>query len=220
MLRQAAITAALVIVMTGMAMAQGTNWSGLYLGVHVGTVSTTATSTIVGTGTVYSTAPSGTAGGLLGGFNWQRGSTVMGLEGEYGGIWNGTPASTTTYAPDGVVNTFSDGSEARLRARVGIADGAWLFYMAGGWSEANLRLQLAALPPFSSDTSDQTHTLSGYNVGTGLEYAFSPHIAGRIEYIFDGFGNTTFVPADTFFSHRAVSNIQDNAFRGTFNFRF
>ncbi len=203
---------------TGFALAAGT-WSGPYIGVQAGGTSTTANVSIVGSGVSFNPSPSATIGGVLGGYNWQVGPAVYGLEAEYGGIWSGSPFSTLTHAPDPVVNTVSDGANLRVRARAGFADGSWLFYVAGGWSQSSIRLQLQGQAPFAGHSSDQTNALGGYNVGAGLDYAFSKNVAGRIEYVFDHYGNTTFVPSDTFFSHRSFTNIQANTYRASLNFR-
>ncbi len=217
MFRRSLATAVLFTMTTGAALAA--DWSGPYVGVHAGGGSTTANVSILGSGVSFNPAPGATVGGVLGGFNWQHGTTVIGLEAEYGGIWSGSPYSTLTFAPDPVINTVSEGSDLRVRARFGFTDGSWLFFVAGGWSQSNLRLQLQSQAPFAGHSSDQTHTLGGYNVGAGLDYALSRNVTGRVEYVFDHYGNTTFVPTDTFFSHRAFTNIQANTYRASLNFR-
>ncbi|HUY41076.1 MAG TPA: outer membrane beta-barrel protein [Candidatus Dormibacteraeota bacterium] len=217
MFRWSLATAALVAMTTSVAFAQ--DWSGPYIGLQVGSTPTTANVSIIGSGVSFNPAPSGSVGGVLGGVNWQHGTTVIGLEAEYAGVWNGSPSSTLTHAPDPVINTVSDGTNLRVRARFGVSDGSWMFFVAGGWSQTSTRLQLQGQAPFAGHSSDQTHTLGGYNAGGGLEYAFSPHVIARVEYLYDHYGNTTFVPSDTFFSHRSFTNIQSNTYRAALNFR-
>jgi outer membrane immunogenic protein len=218
MLRGMLAAAAFVALTTAGALAQ--DWSGFYVGALAGGTSVSASASIGSTGVTFNPAPSGSVAGGLIGLNWQKGPSVMGLEAEYGGIWNGAPSSSLTYAPDPVVNTTSEGSTLRVRARFGVTDDAWMFYVAGGWTQSSLQLQLTSQAPFAGHGSNQTHTLSGYNAGAGLEYAFSPHISGRIEYIWDHLGSTSYRPSDTFFSTRYLSNIQESTYRATLNVRF
>lgn len=217
MLRVLLATAALCAISTGAALAQ--DWSGFYAGVLGGGSSTTANATIGTTGVSFNPAPSATIAGFLAGFNVQKGTTVVGLEAEYSGLLAGSPSSSLTFAPDPVVNSVAEGTSLRVRVRFGVTEGAWMFYVAGGWSQAALNLQLQSQAPFAGHSSNQTNTLGGYNAGAGLEYAFSSHSSGRIEYIFDHLGSTSFRPSDSFFSTRYFSNIQANTYRATLNVR-
>jgi outer membrane immunogenic protein len=67
-----------------------------------------------------------------------------------------------------------------------------LFYAIGGaaWAQGSATLTGATTntAPWALSVSNST-TLSGFDVGGGVEYAFTPNWLGRVEYRYYDFGN-------------------------------
>ena len=64
--------------------------------------------------------------------------------------------------------------------RLGVAFDNFLIYGKGGFAAANNKISLTAFGLTASDT--RTHT--GYTVGGGLEYGFTPNWSAKAEYLF------------------------------------
>ena len=179
------------------------NWSGFYIGGHVGGGWGTEGSTELApgtvafpTGTVFTSHDtSGFLGGVQGGFNWQGQSPlVIGVEGEYS--WadlSGTASTTST------VNGFVTTSTARTRdiamatGRVGYAANNWLFFAKGGWAwvqGTSSGTGVTGRGVFFDTTSSSTDR-NGWIVGVGIEWGFAPNWSAKLEYNHADFGSTT-----------------------------
>jgi len=125
------------------------NWTGFYVGGHIGGGWSDLGSTELAPGSVSFPAGtvftknnlSGFLGGLQGGFNWQAANNfVVGIEGEY--TWSDLRGTETTISG---VNGFSSTTTARTKdlalvtGRVGYAAAEWLFYAKGGgaWGQGS-----------------------------------------------------------------------------------
>jgi outer membrane immunogenic protein len=176
------------------------NWSGFYIGGHVGGGWGDLGSTEIapGTGafpvgTVFSRNNlSGPLGGVQGGFNWQTGALVLGVEGEYS--WEnltGTATTTSVPLPAFVSHVNATASDLALAtARVGYAANEWLFYVKGGgaWghgSSSGTTTFAGALFETNSTSSDR----SGWVVGGGVEWGFAPNWSAKLEYNHVDFGS-------------------------------
>lgn len=147
-------------------------WSGPYAGVNLGygfggTAAGAAGGTITGA--------SGWMFGGFGGYNWQSGSFVYGLEGEVG--YNGQNAGNgTTY--------FRNGLEGSLRARFGVAatDNVLIYATAGA---AGSQQQIYDAAGAASGGA------WGWTAGVGTDVKMTENVFGRIEYRYTDLGNTT-----------------------------
>ena len=88
---------------------------------------------------------------------------------------------------------------AAINGRLGVAYDRALFYAIGGaaWAGANASL----LPPTDTLFGDWagysvSKTLSGFDIGAGVEYAFTPNWVGRVEYRYYDFGKYNLFVAD------------------------
>jgi outer membrane immunogenic protein len=112
------------------------DWSGFYVGGHVGYLWGRTRVEEDGVVTEPGAPTDGIIGGVLAGYNWQNGPVVFGLEGDFG--WthaHGVGAvAVTTQAP----NTYDLNWTSHLRGRAGYAVDNWLFYVAGGLAVADL----------------------------------------------------------------------------------
>ena len=157
------------------------NWSGFYAGVNGGgalsQIHAVNTSGING---AIDIARTGLTGGFQGGYSWQAGNFVAGVEGDLGylgidrllGGWN-----------DG--NAFGVKTDwyATARARAGYSTGPALLYVTGG--AAFVRVKNL----HDSDTSDaliasRSETATGWTVGGGIEAVLGGNWTAKTEYLY------------------------------------
>jgi outer membrane immunogenic protein len=178
------------------------NWTGFYVGGHIGGGWSDLGSTELAPGSVSFPAGtvftknnlSGFLGGLQGGFNWQAANNfVVGIEGEY--TWSDLRGTETTISG---VNGFSSTTTARTKdlalvtGRVGYAAAEWLFYAKGGgaWGQGSSSgIGTLANGTFFDTTSSSTNR-SGWIIGAGVEWGFAPNWTAKIEYNHIDFGNS------------------------------
>ena len=175
------------------------------------------------------------AGGGLLGFNWQDGDMVYGLEGDLTSD-NGTSSVTACTKIDGcftsahdsftTLNHLKTSMSGRVRARIGWTSGDTLFYAAGGYSYADTKLSLvglcynAANPPVPLVFNfARSKTLSGYNLGVGMEKPLGDGFTIRAEYLFEDFGNTTYKGQAPEWNDRRIS-VRNSALRVAVAYRF
>lgn len=157
------------------------SWTGIYFGVHGGGGWSSADET---TGLLFGDFPvSGPFVGGQIGANWQAGSFVLGIEGDYS--WSGINGSKTVDLPAFDITTVSHeiSSIATARGRVGFAWGKVLPYLTGGWAWATATRTStwnAGGPGDGFATNTQQH--QGWVAGGGVEVAFSEHVTGKLEY--------------------------------------
>ncbi len=182
------------------------SWTGFYIGGDIGaawsTTSTSATGPLAyefaSVGLIPgSLGASGFMGGGYVGYNYQLNQNfVLGLEGDF----QGTSISKTFhgYYPDceGGCNATAKASLdwlAAINGRIGVAYDRALFYAIGGaaWAGTNASLSFTNLYDYGSWYGySNSKTLSGFDIGAGVEYAFTPNWVGRVEYRYYDFGNT------------------------------
>jgi outer membrane immunogenic protein len=179
------------------------NWSGCYVGGHVGWgTANNWTSTDLGSGATpvfsvgvanswnYSENSSVLAGGTVG-CNWQPFAygLVLGVEGE-GGYLNLSGSTLQPNTPDVIGDSRIGTGYGLVAARVGYAffERVLLYGKVGAAfyrDTATITDAVAGAPPFAdtiaaAGSKSQT-TLA---VGGGVEYGFSQHWTGKFEYVF------------------------------------
>jgi outer membrane immunogenic protein len=134
-------------------------WMGPYLGATIGYQWSTVDNS--------PTRPSGVVGGVEGGFNWQRGSFVLGAE-----------ADIDISAADDTISPFEFSSPwfGTVRARGGLALNNVLLYGTGGLAFGDLRAD--------SFNLTESHTSIGWVVGAGGEVAFNPNWSVKAEWLY------------------------------------
>jgi outer membrane immunogenic protein len=207
------VSAAALAIMPSAASAQRLQskaWSGPYVGVMAGIQRTSANIALPGdTADVLVSnhdAKTSLVGGIVGGFNYETpGGVVLGGEGDVT-VGKTRLTATACTTPDGcwtpahdsftTINHVTASTGGHLRARVGVARGANLFYAAGGYSVRRARLDLLGECFNPSDpttpllfTFRRSKTMSGFNVGAGYERRIGRHLAVRADYIYDDFGH-------------------------------
>lgn len=167
--------AALLLSMMGMAIAadfppgnyytapaplSAYSWAGPYLGANLG----------YEWGTVDNnpTKPSGLAGGVQAGYNWQRGNFVFGGETDFQ-----FSAAEDTLAPW----QFSNPWFGTVRGRAGVAIGNVLVFGTAGLAYGSLTADTAA-------NLSETHDSLGWVAGGGVEVGFTPHWSAKAEWLY------------------------------------
>jgi outer membrane immunogenic protein len=244
------------------------NWSGFYAGANIGygwghaDADATATITAIGlglnTGNNFITPGSGDAsassngllGGLQAGYNWQGGSWVYGLEGDFqatGQRDDGVFASTALLGAtiNGVVatSTVTNRTTYKLpwfgtaRGRIGYAVDRWLLYATGGLAFGEIRADSTITTAFSAGVGtpppaqlvSTRDVRAGWVVGAGVETAFATNWSVKAEYLHMDFGSidqsfTTPAVASAFATISASGNLHarltDDIGRIGINYKF
>jgi outer membrane immunogenic protein len=160
-------------------MSPAYNWSGFYIGAMGG----------FGWGSDDNEGSGGFGGGTIG-YNWQfPGSQfVFGVEVDAAGA---SIKDSFTEDQGGILVTFDSkiNSFGSVTGRAGFAMDAALIYAKGGYAWANHKASISALGTTLSSDS-QTH--SGYTIGGGLEYLFTPSWSAKAEYMYTSLGGETY----------------------------
>jgi outer membrane immunogenic protein len=144
------------------------SWAGPYLGGNLG----------YAWGSVDNnpTKPSGFAGGVQAGYNWQQnGPWVFGIEGDIQAT-----AADDTFAPW----KFSNPWFGTVRGRAGYAFSNILLFGTGGLAFGELRGETFGL--------SESHTSAGWTAGVGAEFGFAPNWSAKVEYLYVDLANSNF----------------------------
>lgn len=139
---------------------------------------------------------SGVIGGGQVGCDYQINAWVIGIAGMLDG------SDLTGSATDPFNTTFTSHTQVTMvdtaTARLGYTFGSSLLYVDGGaaWSTTQRFFtpsSVAACAP--AHCVNAINTATGWTVGGGWEYLFTPNLSGKIEYDYAGFGSATVNPA-------------------------
>jgi outer membrane immunogenic protein len=190
------------------------NWTGFYLGAHLG-------GAFGGdynfNGLAVSNNDARFLGGVQAGVDWQFSGTnfVIGAEGQYSWLSNSDAAAVF---PGGYVYSNDQRGLGSVTARLGYSFGPALAYVKGGYAYADNReaVTLGGVPiPFMLDTNHN----HGWTIGGGVEYMFAQNWSAKAEYQYYGFGDSRFqapaalVPFGTFHN-------DEHALKAGVNYRF
>ncbi len=173
----------------------GSNWTGAYVGLNgewgQGAIKDRYLSPQLG-----AFKPTGWLGGLQAGYNHQIGDVVLGVETDYAlGDVTGTQKqelnSGQPFGFTGAVGTTLS-SFGSIRARAGVAMNSALFFATGGYAFGLTRVTASGAATFRSNSLTQTSNaaasdskwMNGWVLGGGMEYAFSQHLSGNVEYLY------------------------------------
>ena len=164
------------------------NWTGFYIGGHVG-------GAFAGDNSLLS-SDARFMGGVQGGFDYQFAPNwVVGAEAQYSWL-TGSSGSGVVF-PAGTVVTGNTDQLGSVTGRFGYTWGPALLYAKGGYAwrnNPNIGVSFAGTP---ADFTTNGNHRDGYTVGAGLEYMFAPNWSANIEYQYYNFGNTTFTSGPT-----------------------
>lgn len=167
------------------------SWGGAYVGGNLGYQ--------WGTTTNNGTEPSGFAGGLQAGYNWQNGQFVYGAE-----------TDLQISGADDVFAAwkFSNPWFGTLRGRGGVALNNVLLYGTIGLAYGGLKAQ-------STLTGvDQSKVHGGWTVGAGMEVALTGNWTARAEYLYVDLGNRVYSLTGT------SNGLESSVLRFGVNYRF
>ncbi len=160
-------------------------WTGFYAGAQggLGLGSYTA-----GGSRVFGSNPIGGLGGVTVGYNYQSGQLLIGGEVDAGfGSISSNGNFGTGASGSGTINGLGT-----LRARVGYVYDRALFYVTGGYAGTALNGKLSDFAGAPNLVINQSHYLSGFSVGLGMEYAITTKISLKGEYLFNGFNSAPY----------------------------
>jgi len=180
-------------------------WTGIYVGINGGYAFGDAAFTPGGS---LSGVDGFMVGGTLGG-NYQWGQFVLGIEGD--GDWTSLDGKTIpTCSTCEVKSTWL----ATVRGRAGYAFDRILFYGTGGGAFGNVQGGAIA-GPFA------TGTQAGWTGGGGVEFAFTPNLTAKVEYLYVDLGNLNCAVAICGGPATGRSlNLTENIVRAGVNFKF
>jgi opacity protein-like surface antigen/outer membrane receptor protein involved in Fe transport len=183
------------------------NWTGAYVGgdggygwfKSAGTLTNAAGTPL----SPYDYNVTGPFAGAFVGANYQLGHIVTGVEADR--QWSNLTGNNQQQAPLGGMGIFPEGpftvsatmkGYESVRGRLGVACDRFLLFATGGWEWANPAFSYALFgsPPFVTNSGNNS---AGWTAGAGVEYAFSDHILGRIEYRFSDLATPGFVDASS-----------------------
>jgi outer membrane immunogenic protein len=159
-----------------------------------------------GTGTIKS---SGFTGGIEGGYNYQWGNSVFGIETDFesfnlGGTRQGS-GTIPVVGPGGallagtrytVTNTVDTDWLFTLRGRVGwLVQPNLLAYVTGGWALTKLTVSFTYsdnnLGGPANGSGSASSNKNGWTIGGGFEWALNDHWSVKAEYLYLDFGSVT-----------------------------
>jgi outer membrane immunogenic protein len=180
----------------------GYDWSGIYVGGHIGGGWGTneisdpnlgIVGILLGIPAVQKVNSSGFLGGAQAGWNYQIGRLVVGSE--FDGSFSNITATNNASILGGLVNralTAKTDWTATSTVRLGVASGAWLFYSKAGAALAHTSYNDAwSVPGFTFLTGNASQTRTGWTVGTGVEWGFRPNWSAKVEYDYIDLGSRT-----------------------------
>jgi outer membrane immunogenic protein len=177
-------------------------WSGFYAGVNGGGAASDQSDKFAFIPTGFGgLSPSGGFGGGQIGYNWQgfrHPNLVLGVEADIQG------AGIADRATDAAHDVFKSSLDyfGTIRARVGYAFGPSFFYATGGFAYGGLQNEVSGFK--FSDIA------TGFTVGGGAEFMFSPAWSAKFEYQFIDFGRND--PAFAGVSICGFVKCEDDAF--------
>jgi outer membrane immunogenic protein len=159
-------------------------WTGFYIGGHIGTGWSRheAQTTAPEEGLDVGARLHGLALGLHSGYNWQFNQWVVGYESDA----TVTPWEQTLTAESGVSLRRRTDWLASLRGRLGLTFDRALIYATGGVAFA----QAHAVRLTGSVSGSVDFNSTGYVLGGGIEWKYTPNLSLRLEGLYYGFNET------------------------------
>jgi outer membrane immunogenic protein len=191
------------------------NWTGLYIGGHIG-------GDWNGNST-FGNSNGRFIGGVQGGADWQFGGNwVFGIEANYS--WKDSGNGGYAFVgPGGAAGLVTNSSNNRgigsATARLGYAWGPTLLYVKGGYGfrDSNNTVVTVAGAPVAF-TYDRRQ--DGYTVGAGLEYMFTQNWSGKVEYQYFDFGNSQFTAGPAALTGLGSFRSDEHTVKAGLNYRF
>jgi outer membrane immunogenic protein len=204
-------------------------WTGFYIGANGGyAFGNTNNWSVTGSGAggppvgsaTQNFNPTGFLAGGTVGANYQISWAVLGVEGDWdwdnikgnAGAGCGTLGGTAAFTCQTSQTWLATG-----RARAGVGIDRVLVYLTGGVAYGNIQ---ATPTPGFTDTTNKV----GWTAGGGAEFALTPNITVKAEYLYVDLQNGSCTAACTTSTAGAITSanvtFKENLVRGGFNFKF
>jgi outer membrane immunogenic protein len=172
-------------------MATPYNWSGLYIGGHVGGGGSDKCFNQVAPAAVFSdTGCHDGSGWLAGGqigYNWQQANWLFGVEFSGSGAdISGSHVPPTGSINDNLIVSSEVSSLFLFTGRIGMTWSQAVAYVKGGAAWAHDKYQFAET---NQPTIETRQSRWGWTIGAGLEIGFTPNWSIAFEYNYVDFGN-------------------------------
>lgn len=191
------------------ALADPHDWSGFYVGAHLGK-SWGETGNSWRNMTPWEAdgdiSYDSVSGGLHVGHLWQHGALAFGIEGDFS--WASLKGDDSQFA--GLVNAIEIDHLATIRGRLGFASGRSLIYATGGVAFSELDKKDLSLG------NSVSNDLVGWTVGGGYEHSLWGGWRARAEYQYIDFGSTV---SALVYEHRA-DDLTIHSVRGGVSYGF
>jgi outer membrane immunogenic protein len=169
------------------------DWSGYYVGAHLGGATAEAQSTEVVfpnspelfQATTFGNSENSVTGGVQAGWQRQFGKLVAGVEVGFNLLQfdNTDTSPLLLLVGEPPVNRSVQVSDIfTLTGRVGYADGRWLAYAKGGLANGEVDVDYRQLSTGATSSSSGRDT--GWTAGVGIDYALTPNLFLGVEYNF------------------------------------
>jgi outer membrane immunogenic protein len=171
--------------------ANAAEWTGFYIGLHVGGASGDIDWTNVSEDTGYidllpgdelALSPDGVLGGAQIGYNFALTNFLFGIEGTFAGMdFDDSAENPWTTPGDEFVESNIDwlGTAA---ARLGFMSGDTLFYVKGGWAVAEVNTYHEDHDGGRQGFYETAETHNGWVAGAGIEHAIAQDVSVALEY--------------------------------------
>jgi outer membrane immunogenic protein len=164
------------------------NWTGFYIGGHLGGVFSDNSN--FGGLTTGNNGNGRFLGGLQGGADYQfNPNWVIGAEAEYSWIAGN---NGSVVFPNGSSYTNNQRGLGSVTGRIGYTWGPGLLYVKGGYAYSDNNESVVNGAGASVPFAFSGNHSNGYTVGAGLEYMFTQNWSGKIEYQYYNFGSSSF----------------------------
>lgn len=199
------------------------NWTGFYLGGNVGSGTGRDRSSLVAPGVAneqFNLSPDGINGGVQGGYNWQAGNWVYGVEADIQA--SSQKDNKTTVALGGIAYEQKLPWFGTVRGRLGYSVGQTLFYATGGYAYGSVKTKLNVVG--GAEVANFSKTQDGYAVGGGIETPFKllglfgPQWTSKTEYLYVDLGSSSNAIAGT--PLVSTSSVTEHIFRTGLNYNF
>jgi high affinity Mn2+ porin len=193
------------------------DWTGFYVGGHVGYTRGNARVNVVDDDAVNFKSSFGSLiGGLQGGYNYVLPSRLLlGVEAD-ASFLNFLSADDLAWfrtAPDADIAEKIE-FMSTVRGRFGYAFDHWMVYATGGFAWSLGRY--LQTPGVIDDPDKALHLHTGWAAGAGAEFAIAPNWIGRVEYLYANFGHADVLfPSGT----TAGSSYDVHMIRGGLNYK-
>jgi outer membrane immunogenic protein len=190
------------------------NWSGFYVGAHVGgfwsdkDFNETCSSVVAGGPCLApgapggpalpigqaSNGPSGFLAGAQAGFNFQTGNIVWGIEGQWSWTDDSNDCGGVRFGGAAGIGSMCTSINwlATIAGRVGVTWDRALIYVKGGIAFVDEEHQIFPVAGGAAFTNSVGDTRTGWMVGVGLEYALWDNWSAKIEYNYMDFGSQNY----------------------------